>query len=418
MDAKFQIHSPIEINGFVLLAEIGRGSTGCVRVARQISTETDYCVKIVPKQFLTSAEDKAFFDRECETLRSVIHPNVVQFIDLTDDEENYYLFMEYCRGTSLQAMINQSGQISERLIQIIFKQLMLALSYLHSNNVAHRDIKPDNIIINNMHQLKLVDFGLCTNNSDALRETFCGSPAYAAPECICRRPYDASSSDIWSAGVVLYAMATGQLPWRINNLNLMINQIVEGKYAIPSYINPQLQNLIKSMLNPDPAERPKADQILSSKYFNVITPVLKPRIVPKKGKIHSSSVDLTEKLRQNRRNSPSPLNCPTRTPNARFSLEKNSSNPIFVLNQVNGDDASGNGEDSDKIRNLTPQGSSKGKLEIAPPPAPITPRRPGSFHRVRFPKSIPSDKMFRHQPSPRASIAEKHSLGKTYPTPV
>ena len=169
MDEKIHIHTPVEINGYVLLAEIGRGSTGCVRIAHQIATDTDYCVKILPKQNISSPEDKAFFDVECETLRGLAHPNIVRFIDLTDDDENYYLFMEYCRGISLQVMLNRDESIPERHIQIIFKQLIQALSYLHSNKVAHRDIKPDNIIINNMHQLKLVDFGLCTNNSGTLR---------------------------------------------------------------------------------------------------------------------------------------------------------------------------------------------------------------------------------------------------------
>lgn len=417
MDEKVHIHSPIEIKGFVILAEIGRGSTGCVRIAHQISTETDYCVKIMPKKLISTPEDKAFFDCECETLRGVIHPNVVQFIDLAEDDENYYLFMEYCRGASLQSMLNRDGMINERLIPIIFKQLIQALSYLHTNKIAHRDIKPDNIIINNMHQLKLVDFGLCTNNTNSLRETFCGSPAYAAPECICRRPYDATSSDIWSAGVVLYYMATGQLPWQINNLNLMIRQIVEGRYAIPSFLNPQLQSLIKSMLNPDPCKRPTPEQILASKYFNVLTPVLKPRVPQKRVKLHASSVDLTGKLNQKQFNSPIPLTRSTRTPNHRIPLEKNSSNPILLNSiEVSNNDNNNNFEDSG-VCNLLPKNFSKEKIEVTPPSTPIIPRRPGTYHRVRFQKSFSNDKA-KHQPSPRASFANNQSLGKTYPTPV
>lgn len=414
MDEKVHIHPPIEIKGFVILAEIGRGSTGCVRIARQVSTETDYCVKIMPKNLISTPEDKAFFNCECETLRSLIHPNVVQFIDLAEDDENYYLFMEYCRGASLQSMLNRDGLIPERLIQIIFKQLIQALFYLHSNKIAHRDIKPDNIIINNAHQLKLVDFGLCTNNANSLRETFCGSPAYAAPECICRKPYDATSSDIWSAGVVLYYMATGQLPWQINNLNLMIRQIVEGKYAIPSYLNLQLQSLIKLMLNPDPCERPTPEQILSSKFFNVLTPVLKPRINKKKNKLHASSVDLTGKLNQKHLNGPIPLFNSSRTPTHRITLEKNSSNPLLLKST---DDSSNNYDDSENCHVIHKE-CSKEKIEVTPPPTPMIPRRPGTYHRVRFQRSFSNDKSKRQRPSPLSAIPNSKSFDNTYPTPV
>ncbi|OHT12785.1 CAMK family protein kinase [Tritrichomonas foetus] len=290
MNESLNVRAPVEINGYILLAEIGRGSTGCVRIAREAQTSEDYCVKIVPKNTIVTAEDRAFFNREIETMRGLSHQNIVEFIDFCEDENNYYLFMEYCRGMSLQQIVSNDGALAEKAIQVVFRQLISALNYLHSKNVAHRDIKPENIIINcgpngciTNSSLKLVDFGLCTDNSNQLRETFCGSPAYAAPECICRRPYDAKESDVWSAGVVLYVMAVGQLPWKINNMNHMIRQIVDGKYSIPSFLNPQLQNLIRSMMNLDPKERPSPHMILSSPFLRVVVPVMRP-VVPARHK--------------------------------------------------------------------------------------------------------------------------------------
>ena len=303
MDTSIQVKVPVEVNGYIILAEIGSGSTGCVHIAREISTGKDFCVKIVPKYLMKSQEDHAFFNRECSTLRSLSHPNVVEFVDLCEDSDNYYLFMEYCKGTTLQSLVANDGPLQDKAIMVVFRQLMVVMCYLQSMNVAHRDIKPDNIIVNGLNQLKLVDFGLCTDNSGNLRQTFCGSPAFAAPECILRQPYDAKASDIWSCGVVLYTITVGQLPWKTSNINHMIKQIINGRYTIPSYINPHLQNLIRSMLNVDPKERPSPQVILTSSFFKMHVPVTKPRIPSKRNLgVNRSSVPIGLNLNRNQSN--------------------------------------------------------------------------------------------------------------------
>lgn len=363
--SKLKIETPIEVNGYILLAEIGRGSTGCVRVARKSETNIDYCVKIVPKILLITEEDKTFFTREYETLRVIDHPNISRFIELTEDENNFYLFMEYCLGIPLQRILSLDGPLPERRIQIIFKQLMQALEYLHSKNIAHRDIKPDNIIINNSDQLKLVDFGLCTNHSDVLRQTFCGSPAFAAPECICRKPYEATASDIWSAGVLLYAMAVGQLPWKINNINLMVRQIVEGKYCFPNTVNQQMQSFIKSLMTNDPQHRPTASQALASSYLRFPTIMVRPRAKFANRKIVSQSFD----------NSP---------------LHKIKSNPSFtpIRRPMTGKSVPIHSQSSHRkpINHLNNK-----SFDITPPNTPSSSKR-GSFHRNKLYQSVSIDK--------------------------
>ena len=170
--------------------------------------------------------------------------------------------MEYCKGESLQAAIDKPGNLPENYIISVFKQLLSALQYLHETGIGHRDLKPDNILVCAGQHVKIVDFGLSTNDNSQLRTTFCGSLAFAAPECIQREPYIASKADIWSSGVILYMMAVGKLPWNTTNLVRMMKRIVAGKYTVPANVPSNIQELIRSMMNVNPNQRPLASQLL------------------------------------------------------------------------------------------------------------------------------------------------------------
>ena len=257
----------INIGPYKILNEIGRGATSTVHMAKNTVTEEGLCVKIMDKESLEADDNMTFFRREVGILSGLNHPNIVKYFDLLEDSNNYYIFMEYCPGESLQGIIERPGKLQESYIATIFRQILEGLKYLHEQNVSHRDLKPDNIIVGSHGKVKIVDFGLSTDDASKLRTTFCGSLAFAAPECITKEPYLAPLSDIWSAGVILYMMAVGRLPWNTSSLPKMMKLIVNGSFSIPSSVPFAIQSLINMMMKVNPSERPSATQCLNHAFL-------------------------------------------------------------------------------------------------------------------------------------------------------
>lgn len=251
------------IGNYLIQNEIGRGATSTVYVAVNLNNQEKLCCKIIEKSSLATPEDFAFFRREVEILSSLVHKNIVRYHDLLEDEKYYYLFQEFCPGVTLTTFIEKNGTLSDRLIQVIFRQLFSALSYMHKQYVGHRDLKPDNILIDQDCNIKIVDFGLSTDDNTRLRTTFCGSLAFAAPECIKREPYNAALADIWSTGVILYMAAVGKLPWRTSNLVQIMKQITSGNVNIPVNVSAPVRNIIELCMQQDPTDRPSAEDLLS-----------------------------------------------------------------------------------------------------------------------------------------------------------
>ena len=252
---------------YQIMQEVGKGATSTVHIAKNTVNNEIVCAKIMEKQSLASEENMKFFRKEIGIMSSINHPNIVKYYELLEDVNYYYVIMEYCQGESLQKIINRPGRLSETYIANIFRQLMQALQYLHETGIAHRDLKPDNIIVGPKSKIKLVDFGLSTDNASNLRLTYCGSLAFAAPECIQREPYLAPLADIWSAGVILYMMAVGQLPWPTSNLVQMMKNITSGKFIIPLYLSKGIHDLLSRMLRLNPSERPTSSQVLQCEWL-------------------------------------------------------------------------------------------------------------------------------------------------------
>ena len=270
---------PFTIGVYHILKQIGRGATSTVHLAKNTSNNEIVCVKILDKESLNTEENMKFFRKEIGIISALNHPNIVKYYELLEDIKNYYVFMEYCQGESLEKIIEKKKKLSEPYIANIFKQLMDTLHYLHESGFAHRDLKPENIIVGPKNKIKLVDFGLSTDDSNRLRTTYCGSLAFAAPECISREPYLAPLADIWSAGVVLYMMAVNQLPWNTSNLVQMMKKITGGVFTIPTNIPMGIQDLLKKMLRLNPSERPTSSQVLKDPWLD--QDWSKPRPPPK-----------------------------------------------------------------------------------------------------------------------------------------
>lgn len=227
-------------------------------------------MKIFPKSNLTDKGDQERFQREVDTMAYLRHDNLVALYDFFWDEENFYLVIDLCPGGELFDYIVDHDKLDEPTSALIFNQIVSAIAYCHSYGVAHRDLKPENVLISKFPIVKVADFGLCGFISEQqMMKTFCGSPCYCSPECLCRIQYDGRKSDIWSLGVILYAMVTGEHPWNISNTSIMLRQILKGAYTVPSFVSNQCKDLITSMMKVNPQDRITIEQILKHPWMKV-----------------------------------------------------------------------------------------------------------------------------------------------------
>ena len=191
------------------------------------------------------------------------HNNIVKLFELFETEDHYCLVMENIVGGNLLNAINKMNKIPENLAKIIFKQLIQTLQYIHSNNIAHRDIKPDNILLDLDNTIKICDFGVSKifTEGQLIRDS-CGTPAFVAPEILLDFPYDPFPTDIWSSGVVLYAMTTGFFPFRGVNETQLHESILNGIFPKPKDISNELNDLLTKILNTNPKKRISLKNIL------------------------------------------------------------------------------------------------------------------------------------------------------------
>jgi 5'-AMP-activated protein kinase catalytic alpha subunit len=200
--------------------------------------------------------------------------------------------MELCPQGSLRTRIVQQSKLTEPQCKLIFRQLIEAVAYLHSRKLAHRDLKPENILIDDSDRIKLIDFGLSNyTGEDGLCATRVGSTCYAAPECFSPGRYDAFKSDIWSCGVVLFTILTGQIPWSGHNDQIMIDQISKCEYFIPVAVSPDANDLIQKILTLDLQKRFSAEQILRHPFLTNV-PLIHarmPDVMPERSKVIKGS---------------------------------------------------------------------------------------------------------------------------------
>jgi serine/threonine protein kinase len=190
------------------------------------------------------------------------------------DTINCYVMMELCPQGSLRNRIVSVTRIPEPEAKYIFRQLIDALAYVHARGLAHRDVKPENVLMDDNDHIKLIDFGLSNfQGEDGLFATRVGSTCYAAPECFGDDRYDGFKSDSWSCGVVLFTMLTRAQPWLSQNGQKQIDQICKGDYFVPLNLSPDARDLISKILKVDPLARFSTAQILGHPWLDHVSSV-------------------------------------------------------------------------------------------------------------------------------------------------
>ena len=270
-----------QIGDYTLGTELGSGAFGKVVLGKHILTNEPVAIKILDKMILShTPDDYQSVRQEINILKSVKHKHIVQLYDVLQTPRHIFIIMEYCEGKDLLDYILTKSKLSEEESLKYFHQLINALFYLHSQNIAHRDIKIDNMLLDRNRDLKLVDFGLSTKYpDDNLLDQPCGTVVYAAPEVLQGREYHGMLADVWSSGIVLYGMLSGYLPFgdqddEINRIN-----IIQGKINYPNYFSNCVKDLLMHMLDLDPMTRYTLQEVRSHPWFNSIDYKLIPGII-------------------------------------------------------------------------------------------------------------------------------------------
>ncbi|ORY97961.1 kinase-like domain-containing protein [Syncephalastrum racemosum] len=259
-----------EIGDYYIGKTIGRGASGRVKLGIHRTTGEHVAIKVIARsQLATSATMARCVQRELAVLQLLHHPHLVDLRQVLQDSTNVYFVMEYLEGGELFQVLSERGKLPEDEARHLFQQLTTALAWCHARHICHRDLKPENILLDkDQKHLKIADFGMAAMQTpDTVLHTSCGSPHYASPEIVRGKQYDGQASDVWSCGVILYAMLTGHLPFDDDNVGRLLAKIKTGKYIPLTSVSHEAKDLIKSMLTLDPAKRITLDAVLAHPWL-------------------------------------------------------------------------------------------------------------------------------------------------------
>uniref|UniRef100_A0A3Q2W639 non-specific serine/threonine protein kinase n=1 Tax=Haplochromis burtoni TaxID=8153 RepID=A0A3Q2W639_HAPBU len=243
---------------------LGQGMFGEVVKAYSTQMKKMVAIKVTDISKCTSVYIEKFLPHEKGVLETLDHPNIVKTHEIFESPKGtVYMVMELCVKGDLLNYINSKLALPERFSHKLFSQLCRAVEYLHSRNVAHRDLKCENLFLDAKYNLKVGDFGLSktltyVDGRVVLSRTFCGTSLYAAPEVLHSIPYDPKVSDVWSMGVVLYMMLYGSVPFNCSNVKKQAQLQKKRRFNFPKDppVSPEAKDLIRRILHPIVEQRP------------------------------------------------------------------------------------------------------------------------------------------------------------------
>jgi serine/threonine protein kinase len=251
---------------FTFGRELGQGAYAVVKHAVHDDTGEEFAVKIYDKTQLTDINRQRSVRREIKLLERMNHQHIAQIYEAFETDSHVYLVMEYVSGGSLHGYLKShpNRQLPEEEARRIFQQMMFALQYCHRKCITHRDIKLENVLLDENKNVKLIDFGFstCIPNDKKIK-IFCGTPSYMAPEIVKKTEYAGPPADIWATAVLLYALMNGCFPYRGATDAELYRKICRGTYAMPNTnVTRKFEKLLMKLFNCNADMRPSADSVL------------------------------------------------------------------------------------------------------------------------------------------------------------
>uniref|UniRef100_A0A158PNJ3 non-specific serine/threonine protein kinase n=1 Tax=Anisakis simplex TaxID=6269 RepID=A0A158PNJ3_ANISI len=228
---------------------------GLVKTGTHCITGRKVAIKIVNKEKLSESVLQKV-EREIAIMKLIEHPHVLHLYDVYENKKYLYLLLEHVSGGELFDYLVRKGRLMAKEARKFFRQIISALDFCHAHNICHRDLKPENLLLDERNNIKVADFGMASLQVEgSMLETSCGSPHYACPEVIRGEKYDGRKADVWSCGVILYALLVGALPFDDDNLRNLLEKVKKGVFHIPHFVPADCQNLLRSMIEVDPQKR-------------------------------------------------------------------------------------------------------------------------------------------------------------------
>lgn len=263
----------IKLTNLDLLATLGTGTFGRVRLAKHKGDSNYYALKMLKKSEIIRLKQVDHIKNEVEILSKISHPFIVNLLSFFQDKTKLYLLIEYVSGGELFSYLRGEGRLPDSTAKFYAAEIVLAFAHLHLTNIAYRDLKPENLLITSTGHLKITDFGFAKVVEDRTW-TLCGTPEYLAPEIIQSKGHG-KSVDWWALGVLIYEMLAGYPPFYDENPFGIYQKILHGKIDYPAHFDSKVKDLIKKLLQSDRTKRigclkNGADDIKKHKWFSTL----------------------------------------------------------------------------------------------------------------------------------------------------
>ncbi|ERF75929.1 hypothetical protein EPUS_01295 [Endocarpon pusillum Z07020] len=252
------------VGNYTLGRLIGKGSFGKVYLARHNLTNGS---KVVLK---SARRDDANLAREIHHHRQFIHPHIARLYEVIVTENLVWLVLEYCPGDELYNYLTKQGALPLDKVQKIFTQLVGAVAYIHNKSCVHRDLKLENVLLDKNENVKLCDFGFTREyeGKSNYLQTFCGTVCYSAPEMLRGEKYAGEKVDVWSLGIILFALLAGELPFDEDNDQATKEKILREEPKYPANMPDDAKSLIGKLLSKRPLLRPSLADILADPFLS------------------------------------------------------------------------------------------------------------------------------------------------------
>lgn len=290
----------LEQRGYLIGKKIGQGSYATVHLADYVDASSPRKMRLACKIF---DKEKAprdflekFFPRELEILTKIENPHIIQVHSILQRGPRVFIFMRFADNGDLLDFVKRNGVVPENQSKLWFRQMATGLQYLHFKNIAHRDLKCENILLSRRFNVKLADFGFARYCQDlegrrVLSMTYCGSAAYAAPEVVSGTPYNPKLADVWSLGIILFIMLNASMPFDDSNLRKLLKDQVSRNWVFRSRVKESVtavaKSIVRQILEPDMTQRLTLERVMSHDW------------VKNKAKTSSASGRLVQSAPQN-----------------------------------------------------------------------------------------------------------------------
>lgn len=269
----------LEQRGYLIGKKIGQGSYATVHVADYVDQNSNRKMRLACKIFDKEKAPKDFLDkffpRELDILTKIENPHIIQVHSILQRGPRIFIFMRFADNGDLLDYVKRTGIVPEHQAKLWFRQMVSGLQYLHGKDIAHRDLKCENILLSKRFNVKLADFGFaryCTDEEGhrILSHTYCGSAAYAAPEVVSGTPYNPKLADVWSLGIILFIMLNASMPFDDSNLRKLLRDQTSKNWMfrarVRDTVSPLAKTLVRQILEPDLTKRLRLDSLINHEW--------------------------------------------------------------------------------------------------------------------------------------------------------